>query len=117
MLYKRLLVAIVCVPLIVACIYWGPWAFLALLLMVFGPAEIEYCRLVARAGFQPAGVFGVALVCYLLAEPYLHTLYPNFDLWRLGLAVLMLVSLAGHVIRTLENAFNHLDPRPWRLSG
>ena len=107
MLYKRLLVAVICVPLILACIYWGQWVYLALLLLTFGLAEIEYCRLNIQAGFRPAGVFGLGLVWFLLVEPYLHDFYPHLDLWRLGLAILILSALAWYVIRSDKDAFNN----------
>ncbi|MCX7682371.1 MAG: phosphatidate cytidylyltransferase [Anaerolineae bacterium] len=90
MLRSRLLTAIVLIPVVVGCIYWGKLAFLALVMLLLTLAEIEFCQLVTRQGFRPAPVFGVGLVWVFLLSAYLQAPWAQ----SAGLALVFLASLA-----------------------
>ena len=56
MLRQRVLVVIVLLPIGLALIYLGGWAFSALIMLILGLAAWEYGRLFKTGGFQPAEV-------------------------------------------------------------
>ncbi len=94
MLRTRLLTAIVLVPIVVYCIYLGDLPFLALVTLLLTLAEIEFCHLVARDGFRPATVFGVAMVWVFLIDAQFSAL----GLLRPGLALILLGSLTWQLL-------------------
>jgi len=78
------------IPIVVCCIYLGGLPFLALVVLLLTLAEIEFCRLVARAGFRPALAFGLGMVWLYLVDAQFSTL----GLLRPGIALILLGSLA-----------------------
>jgi phosphatidate cytidylyltransferase len=89
-LRTRVLTAIFLVPLVLGCIHQGGLLFLAVVALLLTVAEIEFCRLVARAGFRPTVAFGIALVWLSLLDAY----RPAWELLRPGMALVVLGSLA-----------------------
>jgi phosphatidate cytidylyltransferase len=68
--------------------------FLAVVALLLTVAEIEFCRLVARAGFRPTVAFGIALVWLFLLDAY----RPAWELLRPGMALVVLGSLAWQLL-------------------
>jgi len=89
-LRTRLLTATVLIPIVVCCIYLGGLPFLGLVVLLLTLAEIEFCRLVARAGFRPALAFGLGMVWLFLLDAQFSAL----GLLRPGMALILLSSLA-----------------------
>ena len=63
--------------------------FLALVAFLLTLAEIEFCRLVGRAGFRPALAFGLAMVWLFLLDAQ----FPAVMLQQPGVALILLGSL------------------------
>jgi len=89
-LRTRLLTAVILIPIVVCCIYWGGPLFLALVALLLTLAEIEFCSLVARDGFRPVRVFGIGLVWLFLLDAQ----FPEIELLQSGMAFVLLASLA-----------------------
>jgi phosphatidate cytidylyltransferase len=89
-LRTRVLTAIFLVPIVVGCIYQGGLLFLGVVALLLTLAEIEFCRLVARARFHPTVTFGIALVWLFLLDAH----RPAWGLLRPGMALIVLSSLA-----------------------
>ena len=68
MLRTRVLTAAVLIPAVVALMYLGGPFYLVLLAGLLTVAEIEFCQMMARDGYNPSSVFGVALLWMLLAN-------------------------------------------------
>jgi len=89
-LRTRVLTAVVLIPIVVCCIYWGGPLFLALVALLLTLAEIEFCGLMARDGFRPVLAFGVGLVWLFLSDAQ----FPQWGILQPGLALILLASLA-----------------------
>ena len=90
MLRTRLLVAIILVPIVIWCIYLGELPFLALVMLLWTLAEVEFCHLVARDGFHPVLAFGIGMVWLFLLDAQ----FSSLGLLRPGIALILLGSLA-----------------------
>jgi phosphatidate cytidylyltransferase len=93
-LRTRVLTSIFLVPLVLGCIRQGGLLFLAVVALLLTVAEIEFCHLVARAGFRPTVAFGIALVWLSLLDAY----HPAWELLRPGMALVVLGSLAWQLL-------------------
>lgn len=89
MLRTRLRTAAVLIPIAIGGIYLGGWPLLALAALLLTLAEIEFCRLMARAGFRLASAFGIGLLWLLLLDAQ----RPDWGLLKPGLTLIVLVSL------------------------
>jgi phosphatidate cytidylyltransferase len=89
-LRTRVLTAVVLIPIVVACIYWGGLLFLALVTLLLTLAETEFCSLMARDGFRPALGFGIGLVWLFLLDAE----FPQWGILQPGLTLILLASLA-----------------------
>ena len=93
MLRTRVLTAVILIPIAVALIYQGGLFYLALVAALLTMAEIEFCRLMARDGYSPSSIFGVALVWTLLANAQ----WPEAGLLEPGLILVALGSVSYHM--------------------
>lgn len=84
MLIKRVLVAVVLLPIGLLFIYLGGWAYAILIALILGLASREYAILFRTGGYQPAGVLiiGASVLFALgrafnsfISEPWLVSLF------------------------------------------
>jgi phosphatidate cytidylyltransferase len=94
-LRTRVLTAAILIPVAIGLICLGGLPFLALVGLMLSLAEIEFCGLMIRGGFQPALAFGFGLVWLLLLDAQI----PKLDLLKPGLALILLASLAWQMRR------------------
>lgn len=101
MLQTRILTAALLVPVVLVCICVGTVPFLLLTAVTLTLAEIEFCRLVARDGFNPAPTFGVGLVWLFLLDAQAQTQFQalTLNLLEPGFVVIVLSSLVWHIKR------------------
>jgi phosphatidate cytidylyltransferase len=93
MLAKRVLVVIVLLPIGLALIYLGGWAYTGLIALILGLAAWEYVRLFRSGGYQPA-TFLIVAVSVLMP---LARGWKAFSLDGLILGSFILISMAYHV--------------------
>ena len=93
MLAKRVLVVIVLLPIGLALIYLGGWAYTGLIALILGLAAWEYVRLFRSGGYQPA-MFLIVAVSVLMP---LARGWKAFSLDGLILGCFILISMAYHV--------------------
>ena len=93
MLAKRVLVVVILLPIGLALIYLGGWAYTGMVALILGLAAWEYARLFRAGGYQPATYLIVA-ACVLLP---LARGWVAFSLDGLILGGFVLVSMAYHV--------------------
>ncbi len=89
MLRTRLVTAVILIPIVVYCIYLGELPFLTLVALLLTLAVIEFCRLMAQAGYRPVMAFGIGLVWLCL----LDARFPSVGLLQPGLVLILLSSL------------------------
>jgi phosphatidate cytidylyltransferase len=94
-LRTRLLTAIVLIPIVIWLIYLGGLPFLALVAGLATLAEIEFCLLIARLGFRPIHLFGIALVWLFLLDGQ----FTGWSLLRSGMTAILSLSLAWQIAR------------------
>jgi len=93
MLAKRVLVVVILLPIGLALIYLGGWAYTGMVALILGLAAWEYARLFRAGGYQPATYLIVAASVLLpLARGWVA-----FSLDGLILGGFVLVSMAYHV--------------------
>jgi phosphatidate cytidylyltransferase len=93
MLTKRLLVAIIALPILIAVIVIGGWPFTLVLTAALGLAAWEYWRLFIRGGYAPSGpvlIGGVVLLA--VSRGFFGFLYAD-----LVATILILIVMAVHV--------------------
>lgn len=95
MLLTRLLTATVLIPIVLWAIHLGGLPLFALVLGFTTIAEIEFCLLVSRRGFQSTHLFGIALVWLFL----LDTVFPELGMVGPGLTAILLFSVAWQIVR------------------
>jgi phosphatidate cytidylyltransferase len=93
MLTKRLLVAIIGLPILIAVIVTGGWLFTLVLTVVLGIAAWEYWRLFIRGGYAPSGPVLIGGVLLLAISRGLF----GFEYSDLVAAILILVVMGVHV--------------------
>jgi phosphatidate cytidylyltransferase len=103
-LRTRLLTAIVLIPIVIWLIYLGGLPFLALVAGLATLAEIEFCLLIARVGFRPIHLFGIALVWLFLLDGQ----FIEWNLLRPGLMGILSLSLVWQIAR-----HRHLKVGDW----
>ena len=95
MLRTRLITAAVLIPITVYLIYRGGLFYLLLVALLLTLAEIEFCQLMKRAGYQPVLAFGVGLLWVFLLDAQ----FVNLGLLRPGLAAILFASLTWQLWR------------------
>jgi phosphatidate cytidylyltransferase len=93
MLTKRLLVAIVILPLGLGVIAWGGWVFNAVIVVILGLAAWEYILLFRAGGLQPAGVLVIGGTLLLAVGRALN----DFESAPWMISLVLLVSMAYHL--------------------
>lgn len=94
-LRTRLLTAIVLIPIVAWLLYLGGLPFLAVVWVLTTIAEVEFCLLISRRGFQAMHVFGIAILWLLLLDGK----FAERELVQPGLAAILFSSLAWRVFR------------------
>jgi phosphatidate cytidylyltransferase len=93
MLKKRLLVAIIGLPILIAVIVTGGWLFTLVLTAALGVAAWEYWRLFIRGGYAPSGPVLIGGVLLLAISRGLF----GFEYSDLVAALLILLVMGVHV--------------------
>jgi phosphatidate cytidylyltransferase len=94
MLRQRALVAVVLIPIGIVFIYFGGWAFAAMVAVILGLAAWEYGRLFRAGDFEPADVLIIAGSVLLL----LGRAWDGFDSAHWIISLLVLASMTYHLI-------------------
>lgn len=95
MVRKRVLTAIVALPLVIAAIVLGGLWFFALIMALLTVAVIEFCQLMSKAQFSPTPAFGVALVWLALIDAQFPDWRPfGYGILEPGLALILMGSVA-----------------------
>lgn len=69
-LAKRVLVAVLAVPLMLLGIFWSPWAYFALFLIICTVSVLEFYRLIAAEGHPPLIRWGLPLSVLAYTIPF-----------------------------------------------
>ncbi len=94
MLVKRLIVAIILIPIGVTLIYFGGWPFVLFIALLLGVAAWEFCNLFIKAGYAPATPLVVTGVVALA----ITRLTSGFEYQDLILTGTVLVSMCYHLV-------------------
>lgn len=94
MVTKRLIVAIILIPIGVALIKLGDWPFTIFISLLLGIAAWEFCALFIRAGYAPATPLVVAGVVALTVCRYIF----GFNHQDLILTIIVLAGMSYHLI-------------------
>jgi len=94
MLAKRLIVAIILIPVGVALIKLGGWSFTLFIALLLGVAAWEFCTLFKRSGYAPATAL-VIIGVVTLAITRLHSGFIHQDLI---LTIIILAAMSYHLI-------------------
>lgn len=95
MVRKRVLTAIVALPLVIAAIVLGGLWFFTLIIALLTAAVIEFCQLMDEAEFSPAPAFGVALLWVLLIDAQFPDWQPlGLRALEPGLTLVLIASVA-----------------------
>lgn len=93
MLRQRVIVAVILLPIGLALIYLGGWAFAAMVMLILGLAAWEYARIFKAGGHKPADVLVIS-GAVLLA---LGRAWNGFESADWLLALLVLASMTYHL--------------------
>jgi len=105
MLKTRVLVAVIALPILVAIIALGSWAFALLVLAVLVLAEYEYTRLWHLGGYHPPELLSITLILVALGSVW----FERSD-WRdPALALLLIVGLLYAVWQYEKNQAHALE--------
>lgn len=94
MLVKRLVVAIILLPVGLAVIAFGGWLYVAFIALILGLAAWEYVQLFRAGGLRPAGVLVLAGVLLLVLGRAVN----SFDSTAWMISLLILVSMTYHLL-------------------
>jgi phosphatidate cytidylyltransferase len=94
MLAKRLIVAIILIPIGVALIKLSGWPFTLFIALILGIAAWEFCTLFTHAGYRPAKPLVIAGVLALV----ITRLLSGFEYQDLILTILVLTAMSYHLI-------------------
>jgi phosphatidate cytidylyltransferase len=93
-LRERVIVAAILLPIGLALIYLGGWAFSAMIMLILGLASWEYARIFTTGGYRPASVLMV-IGAILLAFGRAWNDFQSAD-WLISM--LILASMTHHLI-------------------
>ncbi|MGD1992337.1 MAG: phosphatidate cytidylyltransferase [Anaerolineae bacterium] len=95
MIRKRVLTAVVALPLVIAATILGGLWFFGLILALLTVAAIEFCALMKRGVFSPAPLFTVALLWVLLIDAQFPAWRPfGYRILEPGVSLVLMVSVA-----------------------
>ena len=104
MVRKRVLTAIVALPLVIAAIILGGLWFFALIIALLTVAVIEFCQLMSKAQFYPAPAFAVALLWVLLIDAQFPDWQPfGHGILEPGLTLVLMASVAWQLAHREEH--------------
>ncbi|MGC8786444.1 MAG: phosphatidate cytidylyltransferase [Anaerolineae bacterium] len=95
MLKHRILSAIILIPIVLALAYAGGPYFALTVAVAALRAGYEFYHIMRKGGYQPSYVVGMALIAILLLNAY----YPQWQMWRWGLAAAVMLPMVWQVIR------------------
>ena len=94
MLAKRILVAVILIPIGVAAILFGGWIYIATVCLILGLAAWEYVRLFQTGGLEPAGFLVIGGTLLIVVG----RAWNDFDSAPWMLSLLILLSLTAHLV-------------------
>lgn len=94
MLAKRVLVVVILLPIGLAMIWLGGWAYALMVALILGLAAWEYVQIFRRGGYQPSGVLVVAGTLALA----IGRMSDQFGSAPWIVSALVLVSMSFHLI-------------------
>ena len=94
MLVKRLIVAIILIPVGVTLIYFGGWPFTLFIALLLGVAAWEFCNLFTKAGYAPATPLVISGVVALAVT----RLISGFEYQDLILTISVLATMCYHLV-------------------
>jgi phosphatidate cytidylyltransferase len=94
MLAKRVLVAVILLPIGLVLIYLGGWAYTIFIALILGLATHEFARLFQKAGYQPANLLAVGMA---VALPLARN-WKGFELDGLVIGLFILLSMTYHLV-------------------
>ncbi|MBN2257717.1 MAG: phosphatidate cytidylyltransferase [Anaerolineaceae bacterium] len=94
MLVKRLIVAIILIPIGVALINLGGWPLTLFIALLLGLAAWEYCVLFINAGYRPAAILVITGVLALVITRFIS----GFAYQDLILTIMVLAAMSYHLI-------------------
>jgi phosphatidate cytidylyltransferase len=95
MLAKRVLSAVVLIPIVALAVYVGGWGLFGLIVIVGLLAGYEYLRLLRALQITPALLWGLLLILLLIADAQ----WPQLRLAGWGLALVIMLSMTHEVFR------------------
>jgi phosphatidate cytidylyltransferase len=94
MLVKRLIVAIILIPVGVTLIYLSGWPFTLFIALLLGVAAWEFCNLFTKAGYAPATPL---VICGVVALT-ITRLTSGFEYQDLILTIIVLATMCYHLV-------------------
>ena len=94
MLRQRVIVAVILLPIGLALIYLGGWAFAAMVMLILGLAAWEYARIFKAGGHKPADVLVISGAVLLS----LGRAWNGFESADWLISLLILASMTYHLI-------------------
>jgi len=94
MLAKRVLVAVILLPIGLALIFLGGWAYTVLIALILGLAAAEFARLFRKGGYQPADFLMIATAAILA----LGRGWQGFALDGLIIGLFILACMTYHLV-------------------
>jgi phosphatidate cytidylyltransferase len=94
MLVKRLIVAIILIPVGVTVVYFGGWPFTLFIALLLGVAAWEFCNLFIKAGYAPATPLVITGVVALT----ITRLTSGFEYQDLILTIIVLATMTYHLV-------------------
>jgi phosphatidate cytidylyltransferase len=94
MLAKRVLVAVILLPIGLALIFLGGWAYTVFIALVLGLAAVEFARLFRLGGYQPSTILVVGMAALLALVRYKL----GFALDGLIVSMFILLSMVRHLV-------------------
>lgn len=93
MLAKRVLVVVILLPIGLAMIWLGGWAYTLMVALILGLAAREYVQIFRRGGYQPSGVIVMAGTLALAVG----RMFDQFESAPWIVSALVLVSMSFHL--------------------
>jgi len=101
MLKQRVFSAIVLIPVVLGATYLGGLWFAALAALAGLLAGYEFYHIMRNGCHKPSYVAGLALIAVFLLDAY----YPQYAIWRWGIAAVVMLSMVWQILRTDTKGF------------
>ncbi|KAA3659984.1 MAG: phosphatidate cytidylyltransferase [Calditrichaeota bacterium] len=92
-LAKRILVAVIGGPVVIACVWFGGWYFFALMLLLALFAAHEFIQFTKQKGMQPNPVLTLGSIPVLFLLIYFHNFFYALEFFALYAILLLLYEL------------------------